>query len=208
MTTEEIIDYYAQLLILQYIGKNKAYATIKTLVKTVVMDQLPISVQDAFNIDTATGVQLDVLAKYAAVSRTGYGLMGPITLDDDDFRSLIKLGIIVNNSGSSLSIIQDLLNTYFPGQIFVFDYANMRLSYYIDSDVGSQDLAEMFVYQGLLPKPMGVQLSVVVYWPVLDNFFGFCTYDDETPANHGFNTYDDYDMDCPWISNSNIIYAP
>lgn len=42
MSTQDLINYYANLLILQYIGKPKAYATIQTLVNPVVMPQTSV----------------------------------------------------------------------------------------------------------------------------------------------------------------------
>jgi hypothetical protein len=46
-TDQELIDYYADLLILQYKQKPKAYATIQTIVKNVIMNQLPVAVENA-----------------------------------------------------------------------------------------------------------------------------------------------------------------
>lgn len=281
MTTQEIIDYYANLLVLQYLGKPKAYATIQTSVTGVVMDQLPTQVQDAFNLNatvqtiefsdvpasglfdigygtkntvgfqwnsttafiqlwlnqafgtntvsvsgslasqtltftfglttaplfisvpanslknagavaiTATvstnlaqGVQLDVLGKYAGVSRSGIGSSGPITLDDADFIKLIQMAAITNAAGSSLATIVSFLVQYFPNEVFVFDYAltsPMSMSYFINSSIGSQELVQLFISEGLLPKPMGVSLSVIIA-PVINKFFGFCDYSTATPT--------------------------
>lgn len=173
MTTQELINYYANLLIIQYIGKPKAYATIQALVKMVVMDQLPLAAQNAFNMDgTAIGVQLDVLGKYVGVTRNGYDLFGnPITLNDADFFTFIKLAIITNSAGSDLNTIQNLLNQFFPGEVFVFDHKDMRMSYLINSTIGSQALVELFITEGKLPKPMGVQLAAPIYASNL-KFFG------------------------------------
>lgn len=204
MTTQELIDYYANLLILQYLGKAKAYATIQTLVTPVIMDQLPTQVQDAFNltgVNLAVGAQLDILGKYQNVSRNGFGFEGqPITLDDDDFRSFILMATIRNNAGSSLAEIQDLIHTFFPEQMMVFDYQNMQMSYLVAASIGSPELIQMFVTEGLLPKPMGVGLSVVIYAPVITEFFGFRTYSLPAMNSNPFNTYTDYQTDWPWLS--------
>ncbi len=206
MTTQQLINYYANLLILQYIGKPNAYATVQTLVTPVIMDQLPIAVQNAFNMDgTAQGVQLDVLGKYVGVTRTGYDFNGPITLNDTDFMVLIRLAIAQNNAGSSLATIQNFLATFFLGAILVFDYKTMRLSYLLNSGIGSQELAELIVKQNLLPKPMGVQLSSVVYGPVLNTFFGFRTYTLAAMNSSPFNTYGSYSMSAPWLNKSNLL---
>jgi len=205
MTTQEIINYYANLLILQYHEKPKAFATIQTLVDPVVMDQLPTEVQNAFDINTAEGVQLDVIGKYVGVSRTAYDFSGPIVLSDDDFRTMIKIGIIKNGFGSSLAEIQELIWQFFEGALLVFDFQNMRMGYFFDSAAGSRPLAEVFVRSNFLPKPMGVQLAALIYSNNIDNFFGFRTYDLPPYNTTGFNDYDDYHLDSPWLSYLNAI---
>lgn len=208
MTTQEIINYYASLLILQYVGQPKAYATIQTVVTPVVMDQLPTQVMNGYNLNGASpavGVQLDVLGKYVGVVRSGYGVSGPITLSDADFLVLIKFAIIINNLGSSLSDIQNAIFDIFPNEILVFDYANMHMSYLVNSSIGSQDLIELAISEGLLPKPMGVQLGSVIYAPVIDAFFGGRTY--LLPAHFAspLNSYTDYEMNRPWLSYQDAI---
>lgn len=305
MNTREIVNYYAGLLIIQYIGKSKAYATIQAQAAPVIMPQttvdtiafgaaptsgvftlsyggettaninyndaaatiqtklraltglsaitvtgsisgllltvtftgvlspaaelevasstllatsdpvavtitetdetLPLAVQNGFNLIsgtvTAVGDQLDVLGKYVGVSRNSVAVDGtPISLDDTDFLSLIRMAIARNSSGSSLSTIQAFLDQFFPDQILVFDYQNMHMSYFISSTVGSQELADAFVAQGLLPKPMGVRLTIVIA-PVINAFFGFRTYTHAADPNTSpFNDYSDYQTDWPWLT--------
>lgn len=205
MTTDEIIEAYAKLLILQYIGKPKAFATVKAWIGPFVMNQLPVAVQDAFTLDTAEGAQLDILGKYVGVIRTGLTFSGPVILTDSDFRMLIKIKIFQNNSGSSLADIQNLIAIFFPDALRVFDHANMRLDYYFDSAFGTMDLAEIFVRQGFLPKPMGVGLGALIYAPNINNFFGFRTYELAGVNISGFNSYTDYQTDEPWLSYADAI---
>lgn len=169
---------------------------------------LPISIEEGFNLigsDIAIGAQLDVLGKYAGVTRAGFGFTSNITLNDSDFLSLIRVAIAVNTAGSSLSDIEAILNQFFPGEILVFDYKTMRLSYLISESVGSQDLVQLFVAENLLPRPMGVRIYPLIYAPTVNNFFGFRTY--ELPAYNSspFNTYSSYSMNSPWMSYSDAI---
>lgn len=178
-------------------------ATVKIKITITETDvTLPIAVQNAFNLigsSPAVGVQLDVLGKYAGVVRSGQGFNGPITLNDSDFVAFIQLAIVTNSAGSSLATIQQLLHDFFPNKILVFDYLGMRMSYFINSSLGSLNLAELFVTEGLLPKPMGVQLGVTIYSADVNKFFGMRTYD-LPPANVSpLNTYDSYNMDSPWL---------
>ncbi len=208
MTDTELKRYYANLLLLQYRGKTNAYATIQALVKPVIMNQLPLAVQSAFDLETAVGKQLDVVGKYQGVTRYGRDFSGPVTLGDADFRQFIKIAIVQNSSKSSLYDIQTLLHTFFPGIIFVFDYQNMRISYYFDSDAIGSQLAEFFVQSGLLPKPMGVRLAAIIFLPTIDNAYGWSGMGAYTaPAYnvHGFNTYSQYDLDCHWINYDDAI---
>jgi hypothetical protein len=208
MTDAELKNYYANLLILQYREKPNAYETVKTNTEAAIINQLPLTVQDAFSLETAVGVQLDTVGKYIGASRVGYDFSGPVTLVDDDYRQLLKIKIIQNSSGSSLADIQNLIATYFPGTLYVFDYQDMRISYYFDSNAGTLELAQFFVKGGFLPKPMAVQMGVLIYAPVLDKFFGFGTYDAPAYNVTPFNTYSSYDMNSPWLNNSYAIILP
>lgn len=305
MTTFELVSYYIQLLILQYVGKEKAEATIRTQVSPIIMPQesvqvitfsavptsglftlsyedtlvavqqwnenaanlqtelrvtfpdllvtgnftdgftvnfvnvaapasplvasgntllasavavtitvtetdviLPLAVQDGFNLtgdNLAVGVQLDTIGDYAGVSRTGSGFTGQIVLDDTDYLSLIRMAIIQNSSGSSLAEIQAFIQQFFAGDMLVFDYQNMQMSYLISTDIGSPELVQLFVTNGLLPRPMAVQVALVIYAPIIDMFFGFRTYELAAFNASPFNTYDDYQTDWPWLSYSNAV---
>ncbi len=204
MTDQEILIYYSDLLILQYKGKPKATATVQAIVDTVTSGQLPIAIQNAYNLDTAVGAQLDIIGKYAGVSRDGSSFSGPMILEDEDYRKIIKLKIIKNNSGSSLSDIQDLLALYFEGQIKVFDYKDMSMSYYVSASFGSQQLVEFFINKGLLPVPMAVGLGSTIYHQDLE-FFSFSTYREGTPAEFPFNEYTDQHDEWPWLTYAYAI---
>jgi hypothetical protein len=204
MTDQEIIDYYAELLILQYREKPKAFAHIQTLVTPLVMDQLPKQVEDAFSVENAVGAQLDIIGKYVGVSRTN----GAVSLDDDGFRVFIQLAIIKNSAGSSLAEIQALIYQFFADEIFVFDFKTMRMGYYIDVDAWTDDLATIAIQEDLLPYPMAIQRSSNIYADAttLTTFFGFRTYLSEGYNNSPFNTYDDYQAGRPWLSYNYAVY--
>jgi hypothetical protein len=205
MTTNDIVNYYINLLIVQYNNKAKARATVDAVVRPIIMDQLPVQVQNAYNIDTAVGVQLDTIAKYVGVLRSANTLSGYVTLSDADFRQLIKFGIIVNNGGSSLYDIQQRLYSFFPGNYLVYDYRNMHMDYVLSTAIGTSALAVMLVAQKLLPRPMAVQLGALIYIANLANIFGMRTYDTPPSNVTGFNKYTGYTTNTPWISYTNAI---
>jgi Protein of unknown function (DUF2612) len=168
---------------------------------------LPLAIQAAFNLiagtATAVGDQLDTIGKYVGVTRTGPGFNQPITLDDADFLSLIRMAIFKNSSGSSLADIQNFLHSFFPNQIQVYDYQNMRMSYIISQAVGSQQLAQLFVTEGIIPKPMGVGLTV--FYVPATNLFSFRTYEHANTNGSPFNSYANYNTTWPWLSYGYLI---
>jgi hypothetical protein len=68
-TVQEIIDYYTDLLIIQYHNKPKAQETIGLFVQALLANGILFDIRDAYALPTAVGVQLDVIGKYAGVDR-------------------------------------------------------------------------------------------------------------------------------------------
>lgn len=63
------VKTYKTYLIEQYANAPKAVGTVELMAQTALIDFIELTVQDSFNIDTAVGVQLDVLGKYIGFSR-------------------------------------------------------------------------------------------------------------------------------------------
>lgn len=192
------------LSLIQVSNSLVATATPITITIAEIDETIPLAIQDAFNLISgsviATGVQLDVLGKYAGVSRTGLGFTGQITLDDADFLHLIRMAISKNSAGSSLSVIQDFLALYFLNQIFVFDYQNMTMTYVISAANVSANLVQLFITEGLLPKPMAVRANV--FYAPNAHLFSFRTYIAPSPTGSPFNTYSSYQSNTPWLTYS------
>ena len=70
----DIIQSYVDLLIIQYADKPNAKQQIEDYVSGLLDDGILFQIQDAFNIDTAVGVQLDILGKYIGINRNGQQL--------------------------------------------------------------------------------------------------------------------------------------
>lgn len=66
---EQLKEYYANLLIIQYNGKPKATQTIITLVKLLWASIVLLQIRDAFNWKTAFGKQLDIIGAWVGVTR-------------------------------------------------------------------------------------------------------------------------------------------
>ena len=74
MTTSDLLNYYSNLLIVQYNSLPKATQTIKALANCNVCDGFFLQLQSAFNLNTAVGNQLTIIGKIVGVPRNIIGL--------------------------------------------------------------------------------------------------------------------------------------
>jgi hypothetical protein len=81
MTNDELAVYYANLLIAQYKNLDRASNTAYLLAEGIIANQVIEAVNSGFDITTAIGPQLDILASYVKASRVVPGL----TLSGDFF---------------------------------------------------------------------------------------------------------------------------
>lgn len=92
-------------------------------------------------------------------------------LTDAEYRTVIKLKIILNANDGTLATIMDYLQEFFPGEITLIDGTNMTLLYTVLSSVPlSQELLEIY-----LPRPMGVGITVTIVSPVPSGGDGITT---------------------------------
>jgi len=230
----ELIEYYKNLLIIQYHNKPKAQATIGALVDSLLADGIIFDVRDGFNIDTAVGAQLDIIGLYVGIDRyyagqvlSGYFslvtyaesavsvpadrigfstfsdymtkagktlqyqdvLSNNLVLNDSDYRFLIKLKIIQNNSNHSHKSIDDSIYAFFGNNLRAESSGDMVMYYFVTSDQTA--ILEAAVQKNVLPRPMAVRLNYIITqdYP----FFGMVS-DGEAIASTitGFSTYADY----------------
>lgn len=71
---ENLTEYYSNLLIIQYSNKTNAVESIKVFVGGAMVFDLINDLRNAFDVETALGVQLDVLAKYVGAARLVFGV--------------------------------------------------------------------------------------------------------------------------------------
>jgi len=200
---DSLISYYQSLLLFQYKAQPNAAATIAILAKKAMLDDLPYFLNQAFNLNTAVGYQLDILGKYIGVSRqigppaavNYFGFVDYISgnlqnyngfsdytnpinnatlwfsylyvgtqntaLIDSAYAQVMKLQIILNAMDGTLNSIQNYLNQFFKGLVFVTDNQNMSLTYTVWSTCPIPAATLLF----FLPRPMGVSISVVYFNP-------------------------------------------
>ena len=68
-TVAELLDYYVNLLIIQYNNQPKMRETISEFVEQELANNLTFQVRDGFDLNTAVGVQLDSIGKYVGIDR-------------------------------------------------------------------------------------------------------------------------------------------
>lgn len=69
LTLTTIINYYVNLLIIQYHDKPKAKATIALLINLIWANMIIYQIRDGFDWRTAVGAQLDIVGKWVGVNR-------------------------------------------------------------------------------------------------------------------------------------------
>ena len=138
MEDQRTIDYYTNLLISQYAEKPKAKATIEALIRNTGPGKLLNDIAEAFDIDTARGAQLDILARYFNAPRTYVKDGQTVRLSDADVRILIRILIVKNQMGISLYEIQGLLLDFFGPDLTITDHMDMSITYSGSSPVLDQ----------------------------------------------------------------------
>jgi len=202
-TTQEYLTYYANTLPAQYRTFPKARDTIKTLAALAIMPQggnyltdqngnaltdatgtyltdvaiepiLPLALANAFDVTTAVGQQLNFLAELVGCSRTGYTLSGQfVSLSDANFSLLIQAKGAYNRLRGTTQAIQAFVAQYFTGILRVTDNLNMRMTYTLLIPLNSLQWVELFISQGFLPRPLGVNMGSIILG---GSYFGMRTY--------------------------------
>lgn len=220
MTNQELIDYYVNLLIIQYRTQTKAPAHMAALLELIIIFELMRSVENGYNLNTAIGNQLDILGKYLGVDRivTGtvfdrdyfgfalYADSAPFdfegftlyadpapdvqtrlykednqslyALNDEEFRQILNLRVIQNNSEYTPFDIDSFIQSFFAGNAIFIDRQDMSIAYIFDQSV--ERLVTIANSEMLLPKPAAVNISVS-FVSDINNIFGFVPYSNNPP---------------------------
>lgn len=197
---EELIQYYVNLLVLQYQAKPKARATIEAFIRAIMFFDLIQEVNDAYALETSIGAQQDVLGLYLGVDRLvtgvlfsrrffgfarygedpdllpihgflrygdeadaqflryGAGRISTLTLNDEEFRTVLRQKAIQNVSAHSVGEIDQLLFDFFDNRVLMDDNMDMTMTY--TYPLADQRLASILNAEDLLPRPAGVSVSV------------------------------------------------
>jgi hypothetical protein len=147
-------EYYYNLLIWQYRDKPKISNLIKEFVKnTQLFDNLE-DLNNAFNLKTALRAQLNKIADFIGLPLTN----AIISLNDKQFRDLLYLQTIINNSNASIGSIATGLFDVFKFDLLIKSDENMSMFYFANL---ANNLLDIAIDNNLLPKPAGVQINIV-----------------------------------------------
>lgn len=175
----DIEEYYKNLLIIQYHDKAKAQAVIENWVDCMVADGLLLDIPEAYNLNTAIGVQLDAIGKILGLPRYNF--------DDNQYRILLNLKVITNNGGVTMKEIDDVLYEFFGKSIVCHNNQDMSLTYIVFPEY--EPLIPVFQSERLLPAPLGVGVNIIVSVDLPELIFGFSRGNIVTEAT-GFSTKD------------------
>ena len=163
---QELLDYYKNLLILQYNKKDGTpRATINTIANEILGALVVKEIEEGFNIDTAVGKQLDVIGKYIGLKRqvnVNIGTSDTNILNDEQYRILLKLRLVKNTNFSSTAQIREALYALFPNEVRLFDNRTMVYDYQLSTLFN--DLVNVIIAEELLPLPMGIGYTPGIYY--------------------------------------------
>lgn len=110
-------------------------------------------------------------------------------LNDDDFRFLIKLKIVLNFGDAKHKSIDDSLFSFFGLDVVADTRDDMEMNYFIAFNLSA--IIQAALYKEVLPKPLGVGLKYFI--KEQNPFYGYATYSNFDPLAEGFSTYLDFD---------------
>ena len=147
---EELIAYYVNLLILQYRTKTKAPDTIEALITQLMIFDLIEAVENGFDISTAVGVQLDILAKYLNADRA----VNPPSLTGSFFGSIRESQVLptesvcgsIRNDEATLPPFQQLTYETNISISLLLNDTDFRILLQATRDFNSNKQSASFVY--------------------------------------------------------------
>jgi hypothetical protein len=159
------IGYYMNLLTSEYKLAPNLNAWLEALLSPGNdTTNMIIGMTEAFDLDVATGVQLDVLGAIVGANRTvGFqptGSVSPI-LDDDTYRLLIMATIAANQWDGTESALYPIWKSLFPaGNIVINDQQNMT-AIVVLSGAFTSIVQDLISHGYIVPRPEGVLYNYV-----------------------------------------------
>jgi hypothetical protein len=182
------VDDYLKLVPWQHRQKN-FLAVLKSIISGAVDTQnFAYNMNRRFDVDSATGIQLDQIGEWVGLSRTdveAYNYTGVYPLPDGIYRNLIKAKIAANHWDGTIPNAYEIWESAFNHQstLVIEDHQDMSMSMYIIGIDGSGIFKEV-IKQGLISfKPGGVRIRYLFSDPYGSKFFAW---GEETPIFGGW----------------------
>ena len=198
-----MIEYYKNLLIMQYRDKPKALETIGLMTSIILQDNILLKVLSGFDPETAVGKQLDILGKWIGIDR----FYSDGALSDADYKVILEFKSISNSLNMSPSAIDNILFDFFGNNIICSSEENLRIYYFIEESIF--DLAEILLEKKVLPKPLGIRLIGLIKNDIWFGLSNFATFLNDIPSKvAGLATYDNFlTKEGKTLTYNDIYYA-
>lgn len=150
---------------------------------------LPTTIINGYDLETAEGDTLDILGKYIGLKRQVRALIGDTqtnVLNDEQYRTLLRLKLIKNTNFSSTSQLRAALYAWFPTSIRLFDNRDMTIEYQLSSFWS--ELSNVIIAEELLPVPMSLGYTAEIV-PNLLELYGYSDYGGLNDNPNGYSSY-------------------
>ncbi len=156
---------------------------------TLIPVDLPNTIINGYDLDTAEGSVLDIIGKYVGLNRTVKALIGNTNtnvLNDDQYRLLLRLKLIKNTNFSSTSQLKTALYAWFPTSIRLFDNRDMTYEYHFSSLFNG--LIDVLIAEEIVPVPMALGYTCAIV-PNLLELYGYSDYGGLNNNPNGYSSY-------------------
>ncbi len=155
------IQRYLNLITSEHSDKPKFRSMLTAMLNKC---DIGLDIDAAFDIDNTVGAQLDIIGQILGASR--YLTFQPTdgsssVLSDENYRSLLKAKIILNQWNGQTETLSDALSVWSPSVFFsVKDNQNMTMDVYA---VGTNQLQKEMIANGyVVPKPAGIEVNYTI----------------------------------------------
>lgn len=164
MIFQEPLSYYIQRITSQYQMTILYKQWMAVLLQPLIdLTNCLYSFIYEFDLDTATGAQLDILGQIIGVSRiVPFKPTSPTdssTLDDTTYRVLLRATLGANFWNGTIDGLQKLWQGLFPGgKLFVYDHQDMSFTVIMSGTFTSM-IQDLIHHDMIVPRPEGVLVN-------------------------------------------------
>ena len=182
------IDKYLQLITSEHFVQPRYIDWVTAhLVKANVAVTLANNLSDFFDIDLASGKQLDILGQLVGIRRRldFQPDTAPAVLDDETYRLVLRAKIIRNQWDGTREGMVTLWKTIFPDEVLILvDNQDMSMDVLVPTFGENPLWAELIEKDYVIPRPM----AVMMYYSITPlPFFAYAVSDEYSQGLGGYN---------------------